>query len=201
MAANESDFHKAIHAAYIEVHKAKLDRTTAAATFITTASGAIGTLYTGLLALAFSVQGDHPRPLPARGLAPAIFLALAFFFSVLRVGFVTRSGQRGHIIGPAQTWQGQERRLLEFMYWVDRGALARAWALRIAVVCLGAAVALLPLPFLKLSGRETTWIVCITAGVVAAYVVVELVVALRYRFPGFWRTLTSLPQRQTSGSR
>jgi hypothetical protein len=177
--ANESDFQKAIHAAYIEVHKGKIDRTAAAATFVTTAAGAIGTLYTGLLALAFSVEATPARPLPARGLVPAVFLALAFFFSVLRIGFVRRTGRHAHILGPAETWEGQELRLLQFMYWVDRGALARAWALRIAVVCLGAAVALLPLPFLSLSTRAASLFIGAVTTVVVLYIAFELTPSVR----------------------
>jgi hypothetical protein len=177
--ANESDFQKAIHAAYIEVHKGKIDRTAAAATFVTTAAGAIGTLYTGLLALAFSVEATPAKPLPARGLVPAIFLALAFFFSVLRIGFVKRSGTHTHILGPAETWEGQELRLLQFMYWVDRGALARAWSLRISVVCLGAAVALLPLPFLSLSTWAAAVFIGVVTAVVALYIAFELTPPIR----------------------
>lgn len=185
---NEADFLKAIHAAYIEVDKGKLDRTTAAATFITTAAGAIGTIYTGLLALVFSVSADPARPLPARGLAPAVFLALAFFFSVVRIGFVRRSGRVFQLIPPAATWQEQQLRLLEFMYWVDRGALKRAWALRVAVVCLGAAVALLPLPFLALSTKAAGWTIGVVTLFVVAYVVAESLPGLRQ-----WRASRKQP--------
>ena len=185
---NEADFQKAIHAAYIEVDKGKLDRTTAAAAFVTTAAGAIGTLYTGLLALVFSVSAKPVRPLPARGLAPAVFLALAFFFSVVRIGFVRRSGRVFQMIPPAATWQEQQMRLREFMLWVDRGALRRAWALRIATVCLGAAVALLPLPFLALSTQEAGWTIGIVTLFVVAYAVAE-------SLPGFrqWRASRKEP--------
>src|SRR4051812_21319004 len=84
----EIDLRASIHAAYIEVQKAKIDRTLGAADAVTRAAGAIATIYTGLLALDYSVGRDPPRPLPARGIAPAMFLALAFFFSVVNVGFI-----------------------------------------------------------------------------------------------------------------
>jgi hypothetical protein len=180
---DEEEFHQAIHAAYIEVHKGKLDRTIAAATFVTTAAGAIGTIYTGLLALAFSVEATPARPLPARGLAPAVFLALSFFFSVVRVGLVKRAGKRGHIIEPAATWQEQELRLVAFMNWVDGGALARAWALRIAIICLGAAVLLLPLPFLSLSATEAAWLIGTVSLLVVAFIVYEVLALVRGRKP------------------
>ena len=79
-------------------------------------------------------------------------------------------------------------RLREFMLWVDRGALRRAWALRIATVCLGAAVALLPLPFLALSTPEAGWTIGIVSLFVVAYAVAE-------SLPGFrqWRASRKQP--------
>lgn len=198
--SNEAEFQKVIHAAYIEVQKAKLERTNAAATFVTTAAGTIGTIYAGLLALAFSVESTPARPLPPRALAPAIFLALAFVFSVVRTGFVRRTGRylashqpaaegrrqvgdasSPHLISPASTWEEQELRLVAFMNWIDRGALKQAWALRVAVICLGAAVFLLPLPFVALSHRAATFTILAVAAVVLAFLIYEVIAALKAR--------------------
>jgi hypothetical protein len=198
--SNEAEFQNVIHAAYIEVQKAKLDRTNAAATFVTTAAGTIGTIYAGLLALAFSVESTPARPLPPRALAPAIFLALAFVFSVVRTGFVRRTGRylasqhpaqlpaNGRppvgdessppLINPASTWEEQELRLVAFMNWIDRGALKQAWALRVAVICLGAAVFLLPLPFVDLSSRAATLMILAVAMVVLAFLIYEFIAAV-----------------------
>jgi hypothetical protein len=202
--SNEAEFQKVIHAAYIEVQKAKLDRTNAAATFVTTAAGTIGTIYAGLLALAFSVESTPARPLPPRALAPALFLALAFVFSVVRTGFVRRTGRylasqhpaqlsaRGrapvseastspHLISPASTWEEQELRLVAFMNWIDRGALKQAWALRVAVICLGAAVFLLPLPFIDVSSRAAALMILVVAAIVLAFLIYEVIAAVKAR--------------------
>jgi len=174
--AAETDLRAAIQAAYIEVQKAKIDRTFRSADAVTRAAGAIATIYTGLLALVYSVGSTPPRPLPARGVAPAVFLALAFFFSVVNVGFIRRSGRRVDILESAETWKQQQVRLVRLLQWVDRGALQRAWALRAGIVCLGAGVALLPIPFLALSLNETRAIIGAVAGIVAAWLAYEAVV-------------------------
>ena len=60
--------------ALLDVAKGTLDRARANADLVQKASAALVPLYTGALALAFSV-GDHPLPL--RGLIPTILLGLA----------------------------------------------------------------------------------------------------------------------------
>jgi hypothetical protein len=179
--AAETDLRAAIQAAYIEVQKAKIDRTYRAADAVTRAAGAIATIYTGLLALVYSVGSTPPRPLPARGIAPAMFLALAFFFSVVHVVFKRRTGKKVDILEAGETWKQQQVRLNRFLQWVDRGALQRAWALRAGIVCLGAGVALLPLPFLALSLNQTRAIIGVVAGLVLAWLIYEAIGALRAR--------------------
>lgn len=147
-----------------------------AADFVTAAAAGVGTIYTGLLALVYSVGSDPARPLPARGIAPAVFLALAFFFGVVNVGFHRASTERVHILPAADTWDAQQRRLVEFIRWTGRaGQIRRAWALRVAVVCLGAAVALLPLPFVSLSRTAALTTIAVVAGAAAAYFAYEAV--------------------------
>jgi hypothetical protein len=178
-AADEAELRAAIHAAYIEVQKTKIDRTFRSADFLTRAAGTIATVYTGLLALVYSVGTKSPHPLPARGIAPAVFLALAFFFSVVNVGFVWRSGKRVDILAEAKTWKEQQVRLVRYMQWIDRGALQRAWALRTAVVCLGAGVALLPLPFLSVSTKQTRACVVVAGAAVVLWLLLEIAMAAR----------------------
>jgi hypothetical protein len=175
--AAETDLRAAIQAAYIEVQKAKIDRTFRAADAVTRAAGAIATVYTGLLALVYSVASHPARPLPARGIAPAFFLALAFFFSVVNVGFVRRSSRKVDILEAADSWKGQQIRLIRFLQWVDRGALERAWALRAGIVCLGAGVALLPVPFLTLSLGQTRGTIGAVSGVALLWLLYEVAVA------------------------
>jgi hypothetical protein len=199
----ETDLRAAIQAAYIEVQKAKIDRTFRAADAVTRAAGAIATIYTGLLALVYSVGSNPPRPLPARGIAPAVFLALAFFFSVVNVGFIRRTGRKVDVLEAAETWKQQQIRLNRFLQWVDRGALQRAWALRAGVVCLGAGVALLPLPFLALSLNETRAIIGAVAGITLAWLTYEAVVgwATRRRRHGSETRELAEPERPYPGAR
>lgn len=173
---DEASLRAAVHAAYIEVGKGKLDRTFRRADFITRAAGTMATIYTGLLALVYSAGSNPPRPLPARGIAPAAFLAFAFFFSVVNVGFVRSSRKRVHILQLAETPLEQERRLVRFLQWIERGAAPRAWALRAAVICLGAGVALLPLPFVSLSRWQTRVAIGAALAVLALWVLYELIV-------------------------
>jgi hypothetical protein len=120
--------------------------------------------------------------LPARGIAPGVFLALAFFFGVVNVGFVRASTKKVHILRSADTWDQQQLRLVEFMQWIGRGGqIKRAWALRVAVVCLGAAVVLLPLPFVALSRTAALAMIVLVGGAVGAYVAYELVSIWRQR--------------------
>jgi hypothetical protein len=184
VADQESALRSSIQAAYIEVQKTKIDRTFRAADFVTKSAGTIATVYTGLLALVYSVAANPPRPLPARGVAPAIFLALAFFFSVVNVGFLRRAGQRVDILADADSWEKQQARLINYLQWIDRGALKRAWALRIGIVCLGAGVALLPLPFVGISLTQTRVAIGVAIGVLLVWMIWEVVASLwNRRFP------------------
>jgi hypothetical protein len=192
--SNEAEFQQGIHSAYIEVAKAKLDRTNAATTFVTTAAGTIGTIYAALLGLVFSIETTPARPLPLRGIAPAIFLALAFVLSAARGGFLRTTARNvpykgtppptarrraieeaPHLINPASSWQEQEERLLAFLQWMERGAMKQAWAARVAIVCLGAAVFLLPLPFLDMSAWTAAVLIVAVSAVVLAYLAYEVV--------------------------
>jgi hypothetical protein len=177
---DETSLRSAVHAAYIEVGKGKIDRTFRAADFVTRAAGTIATIYTGLLALVYSVGSNPPRPLPARGIAPAAFLALAFFFSVASVAFVRTSTKRVHILPLAETALEQERRLIRFLQWIERGN-RRTWALRAAVICLGAGVALLPLPFISLARWQTGVAIGAALAVVLFWLLWELYLEHRAR--------------------
>lgn len=173
-ADEEHALRAAIQNAYIEVAKGKLDRASKSADFVTTAAGAIGTLYTGLLALVYSVASDPARPLPARALAPAIFLALAFLFSVINIAFVRSRGEAFHLLPTAQNWLDQEYRLARFIQWMELGARRRGWAIRSAIIFLGAAIALLPLPFISISPTASGITIAVLSILAALYVAYEI---------------------------
>jgi hypothetical protein len=186
-APEEADLRVAIQQAYLDTAKAKLDRTAAAADFVTKAAGGIGTVYTGLLALAYSVSSTTPHPLPARALAPAILLAAAFLLSVVNASFIRSTSHSFNPLPVAETADDQAARLIAFLTWIERRASRRLWALRSAVVALGASVILLPLPFISLSSGWLTALIAVTMSTVGLYLLVELALqgraAYRSRHP------------------
>lgn len=186
-ASEEAQLRVAIQQAYLDTAKAKLDRTAAAADFVTKAAGGIGTVYTGLLALAYSVSSNTPNPLPPRALAPAILLSAAFLLSVVNVSFIRSTSRSFNPLPVAETADDQAARLIAFLQWIERRTSRRLWALRSAVVALGASVILLPLPFVSLSSGWLTVLIAVTMSAVGAYLLVELLLqayaAYRSRHP------------------
>lgn len=170
----------AVQQAYLDVGKGVLDRSLARANFVTAAGGTIGTLYTGLLALVFASQEGHAASLPPSGLVPAVFLGLASALSATYVGFL-KSGEVGISVLPKGSAPAlQEERLISFLGWVAAGAIQRAWALRIAVICLGLGVALIPLPFLNLALGQTKTVRSAAFGLLGA--------SLAYEVIAWWRS-------------
>ena len=171
----ETELVKAVHDAYLEVAKASLDRAIQRATFVTTVVTGISALYTGALALVFSLASTPAQPLPPRGVVPLVFLGLGLVFSAFYMAFI-RSSQRRRILLPSGIGgEVEQQRLATFMEWTFSGVLARAWALRAAVVCLGLGVVFLPIAFLSVSA---TWIavgIGLGAGLLAAWLIGELV--------------------------
>jgi len=137
--------------ALLDLAKGSLDRARANAEVVQKASSAIVALYTGALALAFSVA-DHPLPL--RGLIPAILLGLAVVASTAYLAYVTdpRSVEGPHASSSLR--ELARRRIAAFIIWTRAGALARVYWLRVSVLALAASLAFLPAPFLT-SSNET----------------------------------------------
>lgn len=136
--------------ALLDVAKGTLDRARANADMVQKASSAIVALYTGALALAFSVA-DHPLPL--RGLIPAIFLGLAVVASTVYLAYAT--DPRG-VQGPRPTSALREmarRRVAAFIIWTRAAAFTRIYWLRVSVLALAASLAFLPAPFLSSTNK------------------------------------------------
>ena len=189
----------AIHAAYIEVTQKGVERSLQRATYLTTAAGTIVTLYTGLLALVYSVGIDPPRPLPARGLVPALFVASAFAFSAAYVAFLRRHTWRGRPLPAGLGGDLDEQRLVTFIAWVSASVQQRSWAIRTAVVSLGVGVALLPLPFLQLSHNQSLAATFIGAATLAGWIVFGEIVGaerLRSASESAWRHYSRIPEHR-----
>jgi hypothetical protein len=143
---------QSFHENLAEIAKTSLERARSAAELVQKAAGAVVTIYTGLLALVFSVTDN---PLPARGTIPALFLGLAIALSTAYVGYLTRAkdtpGPRPH--SSARLYQ--LRRTATFIIWVRQSVLNRAYWLRGSVISLGFGVLFLPLPFLNVPSGLT----------------------------------------------
>jgi hypothetical protein len=173
--ATEDALRLAVQAAYLEVGKGVLDRAVKRAEFVTTAAGAIGTSYAGLLALVYSVSNNKAAArLPIWGIAPGVFLGFAIMLSVFYVAFVRGGTTTGNYLPRATNADGQEERLLFFLGWVTKSVLERVWALRTAVVSLGVGVALTPLPFLTITDGYALGAIIIGAIIVVLTGIVSL---------------------------
>jgi hypothetical protein len=171
----EDGLRAAIQSAYLDVAKGAVDRALKRAEFLSAAAIAIGTTYTGLLALVYSVGDNQPNPLPASGIGPALFLGVAFVLSTFYVAYVQAGFSNGSPLPAALSVELQEERLLFFMRWVRNSSFRRAWALRTAVASLGIGVVLIPLPFLQFDETLRWWLI----GACAALLVIVLIHQLR----------------------
>lgn len=169
-----------IHDAYLEIGKQAMERSLTRASFLATTASALSTIYTGLLALVYSVGGDVPNPMPASGIAPAAFLGLSLVLSVVYVSYLHGSSSRRLVIPAGLGPRMQETRLLSFLTWIASGAFSRAWALRIAVISMGVGVFLMPLPFLQISDRNR-WQIAIAGGVIIFFAAVYEIAGARRR--------------------
>lgn len=133
--------------AMLEVAKGGVDRSRANAETVQKAAGAIGTIYTGILGVAFSVSS---RPLPTRGVLPALFLGVAVAASTAYLAYVS-SGEDTEQVGldtEASGVEGQMSRLVFLLTWIRASVRKRAWMLRSSVVALALGVVLLPVSFI-----------------------------------------------------
>jgi hypothetical protein len=150
----------AVHGGYIAVAQGSLDRAVQRATYVTTAAGAIATLYTAVLAARYTVNHEAP----ARSLLPALFIGAAVVFSTWYMAFLRSETRHQQLVVSGTGGKLAETRLLDFMEWTFSGVLARAWSLRVSVISLGLGLALLPIGMVQLSSG-TTWLVGIAGTV------------------------------------
>jgi hypothetical protein len=157
----DAELYRGEHGARLEVAKGSIDRGRAAAEFARNAAAAIGSLYTGLLGVTFAVS-DQAKPLPARGVIPAVFLGLSLvcataYAAVMRAGKATTLS-----IERDDPRDVQEARLNAFTRWTSEIARRNAWALHAAVFSLGAGVLFLPVAFVAWTSW-TLWALAVAA--------------------------------------
>ena len=127
-----------------DVTKASIERARDSAKFVQTASAAIASLYTGLLALIFSTDGET---LPLRGVFASVFLGLAVAGSTAYLAFLRR-GRSVEVYHSAYAPETTGlRRADHLTRWVNASVLRSSWVLRAAVVALAVGVAFIPAPF------------------------------------------------------
>jgi hypothetical protein len=180
--ANDYPLHQAVFQAYIDVAKGQIDRSVTRTQFIATAAGAIGTVYTAVIGLSFGL-GQPNHILPARGIAPAIFLGLAFALAAVYLAYITKRSQTLIQFGAASTERVVSllpaQRLIEerndFIQWVADTVVTRLDWLHAAVISLAIGILFLPTPFVAVQD----WIVWVGVGLGIVVVCIPL---LRYLY-------------------
>jgi hypothetical protein len=142
----ESEFAlaKSFHEKMAELAGGSIERSRDSAKYVQTAAAWIATLYTGLLALVFSVTEN---PLPLRGVYAAAFLGLAVALAAAYLAFISNPGKTPIYKGGASLAEQQLNRTGFLIKWVNDSVRDRRWAIRASVVCLALGVAFIPAAF------------------------------------------------------
>jgi hypothetical protein len=142
--AAEKNADLALEKAYVEAvfaaASASTARIRASGETVEKAAAAIVTLYTAILAVAFSVTEN---PLPFRAMFPAVLLGLALVLSVAFVAYIPKGPAPGRPEGDV----GSGDLANDFVDWTELAALKRAYWLRASVLALGFSLFFLPAPF------------------------------------------------------
>jgi hypothetical protein len=165
---------QAVHGSYLAVAQSSLDRAIQRATYVATAAGAIGTLYTAVLAARYTTSHEAP----ARSIVPALFIGAAVAFSVWYMAFLRGHTRNQQLLLSGTGGSVAETRLLDFMEWSFSGVLARAWSLRVSVISLALGLALLPIGLVQLSSGSTDLIGFAALAILVLWLIGELIVAL-----------------------
>lgn len=142
----ESEFGlvKLFHEKITELAGGSIERSRDSAKYVQTAAAWIATLYTGLLALVFSVTEN---PLPLRGVYAAGFLGLAVALAAAYLAFIGNPGKLTMYDGGGSLTEQQLNRTGFLVRWVNATVRDRRWAIRASVVCLAIGVAFIPVAF------------------------------------------------------
>ncbi|HSS60130.1 MAG TPA: hypothetical protein VLK30_01595 [Candidatus Limnocylindrales bacterium] len=146
--ATRVDYDKAYYQAMLDTAKGAPDRWRSAAEFVQKAATAVGTIYAAILGSAATVSG---RPLPARGVFPAVFLGLAIAMSTVYVAYSTRGTPLQRFRPTTSPPERMRARLNQFLTAVHESVERRVYWLRASVLALGVGVLLLPAPFISFS--------------------------------------------------
>lgn len=135
---------KLFHETIAEIAKGSIERSRDSAKYVQTAAAAIATLYTGVLALVFSVT-DHP--LPARGVLAPVFLGLSVALATAYLAYMKKAGITSEVPqGPSAAELAMNRSRILTRH-VNLTIYNRKWAIRAAVISLGVGVGFIAAPF------------------------------------------------------
>jgi hypothetical protein len=146
-------YDQAYYQALLDLGKGSVDRSRSAAELVQKSAAAVGTLYVGILGVSFSVSNHR---LPLRGLVPAVFLGAAIILSTAYAAFIPK--RPGEVeLGPVSTSPAErlQDRLDNFYTLITATVERHATWLRGAVAALAVGVALLPAPFISLTGGDS----------------------------------------------
>jgi hypothetical protein len=152
--------------AYIEVATGQIERSRAGAQFVQTAAAAVSGAYVAILGLSFAVSAQSANPLPARGVAPTLFLGLSIALATVYLAYLTKPEQVAGETPRALTYEMQQERRDAFIRWTTATVLARAKWLQSAVLSLALGVAFLPVAYLPVSDIVVWILVALGAGAV-----------------------------------
>ncbi|MGD9797192.1 MAG: hypothetical protein AB7H43_00365 [Acidimicrobiia bacterium] len=150
----------AVAAAYLDTMKASLDRSIKRVELVTAAAAAVGTIYTGVLALRFG-PADDETAITAWAVAPAVALGLAV---VLALGY--RAFLPGRVRTGPLLPHDPDAAVRAFVEWAAAGVRAGSWMLRAAVLALSTGIATLPAPFLDAEDAGDLVLAVVTADAV-----------------------------------
>jgi len=145
--AAEDRMREAIHDAYISVAVATLDRMLKRADTVVRIAGAVGTLYTAVLGLAYTYDKD--AAFSTWIMLPAVMFAVSLILSATYIGYVGASTTSFQPLATGLSSELQHRRLSDLMNWVNTIALKRAWALRTSIAALAVGLGSAPVAYLK----------------------------------------------------
>jgi len=177
---NDYALGRALYSAYIDIAKGQIDRTRASAEFVQKAATAIGSIYTGVLALSFAT--DKGQPLPIQGIAPAVFMGVAIVLSTAFLAYITKPQdvtQETTFTIPLQQRADRDT----FIRYTQASALQRMYLLQTSVISLGIGILLLPIPYLALQSMQLlAAVVVILYGLLLTFLVPLLISLLSSLF-------------------
>jgi hypothetical protein len=142
----QRDFDKVFFQAILETATGSIDRSRVSADLVQKAAAAVGTLYAGVIGVAFSVS---ERPITARAILPVLFLGLAIGCSMIYVAYLTPGRAIPASLAFHSVRTTRMRNEVNFYMAMVRDLInRRAYFLRSSVLALAVGVVLLPAAFI-----------------------------------------------------